>query len=67
MNITDVDDKIIDAFNSGTTGFNTPFEYSRDREKDFFADMERLNVRPPDSLLRVSEVIPQILEFIEAS
>jgi cysteinyl-tRNA synthetase len=64
MNITDVDDKIINFFNEGNTGFNTPFEYSRDREKAFFADMERLNVRAPDSLLRVSEVIPEIVEFI---
>jgi cysteinyl-tRNA synthetase len=65
MNITDVDDKIINFFNEGNTGFNTPFEYSRDREKAFFADMERLNVRAPDSLLRVSEVILEIVEFIE--
>jgi cysteinyl-tRNA synthetase len=63
-NIADVDDKIIDHFNLGGTGFRTPFEYSRDREKAFFADMDRLNVRPRDSLLRVSEVIPQIRDFI---
>jgi cysteinyl-tRNA synthetase len=64
MNITDVDDKIIHAFNEGKTGFATPFEYSRDREKAFFYDMDRLNVRRPDSLLRVTEVIPEIVDFI---
>jgi cysteinyl-tRNA synthetase len=66
MNITDVDDKIIDFFKRGETGFETAFDYSHDREKAFFADMERLNVRPPTSLLRVSEVIPEIVKFIEA-
>jgi cysteinyl-tRNA synthetase len=66
MNITDVDDKIIDTFNKGETGFATAFEYSHDREGMFFRDMDHLNIRRPDSLLRVSEVIPHVLEFISA-
>lgn len=65
MNITDVDDKIINEFNTKKTGFNTVFEYSKNREQAFFHDMDSLNVRRPDSLLRVTEVIPQIIEFID--
>ena len=64
MNVTDVDDKIIGEFNKGKTGFDTVFEYSGNREKAFFADMDKLNVRRPDSLLRVSEVIEDIKSFI---
>jgi cysteinyl-tRNA synthetase len=66
MNITDVDDKIINHFIKGLTRFETPFEYSHDREIAFFQDMDSLNVRRPDSLLRVSEVIPEIITFIAA-
>ncbi|KAH0789594.1 cysteinyl-tRNA synthetase [Histomonas meleagridis] len=65
MNITDIDDKIIDSFNQGKTGCSTIFEYSRNRENAFFKDMDSLNVRRPDSLLRVTEVIPQIIDFIK--
>lgn len=65
MNITDIDDKIIDAFNKGKTGFATISEYSRNREKAFFKDLDALNVRRPDSILRVTEVIPQIIQFIQ--
>jgi cysteinyl-tRNA synthetase len=66
MNITDVDDKIIDTFNKGQRGFATALEYSHDRENMFFKDMDLLNIRRPDSLLRVSEVVSPIIEFISA-
>ena len=65
MNITDIDDKIINAFNSGKTGFSTVFEYSKNRESAFFSDLSKLNVKLPDAILRVTEVIPNIIEFIE--
>lgn len=65
MNITDIDDKIINDFNSKKTGFNTVFEYSKNRENAFFKDMDSLNVRRPDSLLRVTEVIPNIISFVQ--
>ena len=65
MNITDIDDKIINEFNTKKTGFNTVFEYSKNRENAFFKDMDALNVRRPDSLLRVTEMIPEIIKFIE--
>lgn len=65
MNITDIDDKIINDFNSKKTGFDTVFEYSKNRENAFFRDMDSLNVRRPDSLLRVTEVIPNIITFVQ--
>jgi len=65
MNVTDVDDKIINEFNKGETGFASVFEYSKDREASFFAGMDALNVRRPDSLLRVSEVVPEIVDFVK--
>ncbi|KAJ1919820.1 cysteinyl-tRNA synthetase [Mycoemilia scoparia] len=34
-------------------------------ENDFMMDMDRLNVRRPDVLTRVSEFIPEIVEFIK--
>ncbi|KAJ2880163.1 cysteinyl-tRNA synthetase [Coemansia asiatica] len=34
-------------------------------EKDFFSDMDALNVRRPSVLTRVSEFVPEIVEFIQ--
>ena len=34
-------------------------------EADFFQDMEALGCRPPDVLTRVSEYIPEIVQFVE--
>jgi cysteinyl-tRNA synthetase len=34
-------------------------------EQEFFNDMQRLNVRPPDVLTRVSEYVPEIVEYIK--
>ncbi|XP_076805672.1 cysteine--tRNA ligase, cytoplasmic-like isoform X1 [Clavelina lepadiformis] len=34
-------------------------------EKDYFEDMDALNVAPPDILTRVSEYVPEIIEFVE--
>ncbi|KAL5528718.1 CYR1_2 [Sanghuangporus sanghuang] len=34
-------------------------------EAEFFKDMERLRVRPPDTLTRVTEYVPEIVTFIE--
>lgn len=32
---------------------------------DFFQDMESLGCRPPDVLTRVSEYIPEIVEYVQ--
>ena len=62
MNITDVDDKIIRKAVEQGTEF---YEISRKFERTFLEDMEKLNVEPPMQLTRVSEFIPEIIEFIQ--
>jgi cysteinyl-tRNA synthetase len=34
-------------------------------ETDYLADMRALNVSPPDVLTRVSEYVPEIVEFVD--
>ncbi|KAH8831464.1 tRNA synthetases class I (C) catalytic domain-containing protein [Flagelloscypha sp. PMI_526] len=34
-------------------------------EKEFFNDMARLNVREPDTITRVTEFIPEIVQFVD--
>ncbi|KAJ8482254.1 hypothetical protein ONZ45_g15017 [Pleurotus djamor] len=34
-------------------------------EEQFFNDMDRLRVRPPDTLTRVTEYVPEIVSFVE--
>src|SRR3990167_489617 len=62
MNITDIDDKII----------NKASELGQDHrvvsskwEKDFFEQMNLLNVKRPDQVLRVSQHVPEIIDYIE--
>ena len=62
MNITDIDDKIINRSNEKKEDFEL---FARNQEADFFRNMENLNVELPDSIVRVSEHIPQIIEFIK--
>lgn len=65
MGITDIDDKII---NKGrASGLHTWSEMQamvRTLEDDFFRDMDALNVMRPDTVLRVTEHIPEILAYI---
>lgn len=62
MNITDIDDKIINRSNELQEDFTT---FARKWEKDYFEDMKNLNVELPDVLVRVSEYVPEIIKFIE--
>lgn len=62
MNITDIDDKII------RKAIEQDVEYiqiSRKFETEFFEDMRRLGCQLPDQITRVSEFIPEIVQFIE--
>ena len=34
-------------------------------EAEFFKDMARLNVRPPDTLTRVTEYVPEVVSFVQ--
>lgn len=62
MNITDIDDKII---NKAITQEKDFLEISRAMEDSFMDDMKRLNVALPDVITRVSEYVPEIVDFIE--
>jgi cysteinyl-tRNA synthetase len=62
MNITDLDDKIIIKANET----NKPFdEISRHFETEFLDDMRRLNVALPDVITRVTEYVPEIVNYIQ--
>lgn len=61
MNITDIDDKIIIRSNEKGEEFSA---FARKWELDFFSDMKALGVEFPDSLVRVSEHVPEIINFI---
>ncbi|CAM9432383.1 unnamed protein product [Chrysoparadoxa australica] len=62
MGVTDVDDKIINR--AGERGI-PPQELARHYEQSFLKDMARLNVMPMDSLLRVTEHMPNIIAYIQ--
>ncbi len=62
MNITDLDDKIINKANKEGKTF---LDIARHYETEFFHDMKALNVELPDVITRVSEFIPEIIDFIK--
>jgi cysteinyl-tRNA synthetase len=62
MNITDVEDKIINKSKEQGIPF---LELTQFWENDFFEDMKALDVEKPDYLSRVSEYIPEIIAFID--
>jgi len=62
MNITDVDDKIIDkavALNQTITEFSARFE------KAFFEDMAALNIERAEDIARATENIPEMVSLIQ--
>lgn len=61
MNITDIDDKIIKKAIDGEQEFTA---VARKYEQDFLNDMEALNVDHPTVLTRVSEYMPEIIDYI---
>ena len=61
MNITDIDDKIIKKAVDEQLDFTG---ISRRYETEFFEDMKALNVELPDVITRVSEFVPEIVDYI---
>lgn len=62
MNVTDIDDKIIKRANERHIPFN---ELGRQYETEFMEDMDKLNVKRPDFLTRVTEYVPEVVEYVE--
>ena len=62
MNITDVDDRIIQ--NAAKAGVSI-HEYSAPFEQAFLEDLESLRVEQPEGLVRATEHIPKMVELIE--
>src|SRR5262249_5401659 len=62
MNITDVEDKIIR--NAALEG-KTVQEYTRKYEEAFLEDMQTLNLEPPERLVRATEHIREMAEYIQ--
>jgi len=61
MNITDVDDKII---RNAAREHKTVQEYTRKYEQAFFEDMEMLTLERPELVVRATEHIQDMAEFI---
>ena len=62
MNITDIEDKIIKKSREAGEEFAA---FARKWEIDYFNDMETLNIEQPDVITRVSQFVPEIIEFSE--
>ncbi|CAM9579252.1 unnamed protein product [Scytosiphon promiscuus] len=62
MNITDIDDKIITRANENKQDFR---ELAAHFEEDYMSDMASLGVRAPTVVTRVSEFIPEVVEYIQ--
>ena len=62
MNITDIDDKIIKRSQEVKEDFS---QFARKWEIEYFNDMRALNVEEPDILTRVSEFVPEIVDFTQ--
>ncbi len=74
MNITDIDDKIVkkvyDKYikfeNKDSVNIKDIYnDFIKVQEKSFWDDMKSLNIEKPDKIIRVSDVIPEIIKFIE--
>src|ERR1043165_4274640 len=63
MNITDVDDKII---RNAARDKKTVQEYTRTYEEAFLEDMGSLNLQRPEKVVRATEHIREMAEFIAA-
>lgn len=66
LGITDVDDKIIArARERGLRDWPEIAEMAMEFERQFMEDMSELGVRPPDAVTRVTDHIPDIIEYTQ--
>lgn len=63
MGITNMDNKIVNRALLYNKGF---MDVANKYERKFVEDMENLNILPPTSYVRVTEIIPHIIQFVEA-
>ncbi|XP_057341342.1 probable cysteine--tRNA ligase, mitochondrial [Microplitis mediator] len=63
MGITDIDDKIIRR-SQGSSQFSDWKHLAKFYEQEFYEQMKLLNIKPPYLYCRVSDYIPQIIQFI---
>lgn len=61
MNITDIDDKIIGRSISERVQWDI---IAKRYEMSFWKDMDALGIRAPDIIVRVSEFMPQMINFV---
>ncbi|KAK0081919.1 hypothetical protein PV326_007440 [Microctonus aethiopoides] len=64
MGITDIDDKII-MRSQGSSKFSDWSQLAKFYEQEFYGQMQQLNVLPPYLYGRVSDYIPQMIQFID--
>lgn len=62
QNVTDIDDKIIAK--TLAQGVD-PIKMTREYTDEFYEQCEKLHVLPVDKLIRVTEVVPETITFIE--
>lgn len=62
MNITDIDDKIIQKSIETKTHYK---EIAEKYEKEFWQDLKTVGISKPDIVVRVTEYIPLIIDFIK--
>eukprot|EP00127_Corallochytrium_limacisporum_P007114 Clim_evm33s242 gene=Clim_evmTU33s242 len=62
LGMTDVDDKIIARAEEFNVHSHTLARYF---EIEFMRDMQKLNVRPPNAITRVTEHVPEIADFVK--
>ena len=62
MGITDIDDKIIKRSQQSKRDWK---ELTKYYEQEFFNEMRLLNVEQPYLTCRVTDYVPQIIQFIE--
>lgn len=72
MNITDIDDKILNSVgeifkeHAGQNDYKTTYyNFIQEKEKTFWSDMDKLNILRPTIVTRVTEYIPKMIDYVQ--